>query len=95
MKDKIREEHTPYFTIQEEHRGEQAMQTFITPDIIDRMIQNGHFSMGRVEIKLSSKVATTEILMCLTKGEYFPISRFPRSLLLDEDSGESSKKYDP
>lgn len=95
MNDKMRAGHTPYFTIQEEHRGEEAMQISITPDIIDRMIQNGQFSMGRVEIKLSSRVATTEILMCLTAGEYFPISRFPRSLLLDEDSSESSKKYDP
>ncbi|KAL9047302.1 MAG: hypothetical protein Q9214_000088 [Letrouitia sp. 1 TL-2023] len=94
MKDKvhIHRGHIPYFTIQEEHRGEQATRVFITPDIIDRMIQNHQFSMGRIDIKLSSKLATTEIFMCLSEGEYFPISRFPRSLCLDEDSGESRSR---
>ena len=91
MKDKIQAGNKAYFVIQEEYRGQHAKQLHIEPDVIDRMIKGQRFSMEKAEIELSSKIATTEILLCLAVGKRFPISRFPRSLLQDEDSTERSK----
>ena len=91
MKDRLLTGHDLYFVIQEEHRGEQAKQAFISRDVIEQMIQKCQFKMNKVTIELSNKLASTEILLCLGTEGAFPISRFPRSLLQDEDASQSKK----
>lgn len=78
-----------YFIIQEEHRGQHAEQASITMDVIERMIRRRQFKMKSVSVRLSNKLAYTEILLHMGPGDVYPISRFPRSLLQDEDSKES------
>lgn len=91
MKDRLMTGHDLYFVIQEEHRGEQARQAFISRDVIEQMIQKCQFKMNKVTIELSNKLASTEILLCLGTEGAFPISRFPRSLLQDGDASQSKK----
>jgi len=75
----------PYFIIQEEHRSEEAQKLFIAHDIIERMIRERQFMMKAISVKLSSRLAVNEILLCLEPGRFYFISRFPRSLLQDDD----------
>ena len=77
-----------YFVIQEEHRGQEAQTIHITTNIISDMIQAGNFKM-KVHITLSTKLATTEIFLCLGNEGIFPISRFPRSLLENDHATPS------
>lgn len=51
--------------------------------------------MSPITLHLSEKFASTEISLCLSEGEEFPISRFPRSLLEDDDRHESPKSPIP
>ena len=78
-----------YFVIQEEHKGHSAKQAFITSDIIDTMIRKGKFEMSHINVELSDKITDTEILLCIGAEGKNPISRFPRSLLQDEDPKQS------
>ena len=89
MEDRMRARYDLYFIIQEEHRGEQAKQAFISPDVIERMIRTCQFKMSKINVELSNKLAATEISLCLGPEGPFPISRFPRSLLQDEDLSQS------
>lgn len=91
MKDRLQLGHDLYFVVQEEHRGYDAEQITLTSEVIERMIRNSQFKMNKVTVELSTKLATTEILLCLGKGSKFPISKFPRSLLQDEDARDTSK----
>ena len=80
--------------IQEQHRGQHAMKVHITPDIVSDMVVRGQFKM-KVRVELSNKLANTEILLCLGRGELFPISRFPRSLLEDGQAMPSMSTFRP
>jgi hypothetical protein len=75
----------PYFLVQEEHRSEAAYKLIIAHDIIEKMIRERQFAMKAVSVKLSSRLAVNEILLCLKPDYISPISRFPRSLLQDGD----------
>lgn len=46
--------------------------------------------MSRITVQLSNQLAATNISLCLDNGESYSISRFPRSLLQDEDYKKSS-----
>ena len=74
------------FIVQEEFRGRQAKYVTITSDVIERMIKHGQFKMNKVDVELSNKLANTEISLFFGSGDPCPISRFPRSLLQDDDS---------
>ena len=76
--------------IQEVHRENSAESAAISSDVIERMIRQGQFSMSKITLQLSSKLAETEISLCLSNAETYTISRFPRSLLQDEDYKRSS-----
>jgi len=77
------------FVVQEQHRGRHANSIAITPIVIDRMIGQRRFSLERISIRLSSKLAVTEMFLSIRDGELYMISRFPRSLLENEGVRES------
>ena len=89
MRNKLQSGYELYFVIQEEHRGQHAKQVSFSTDVIERMIHKRQFKMNNVNVQLSTKLACTEILLHLGPKDMYPISRFPRSLLQDEDSKES------
>lgn len=89
MRDKLHSGHKLYFVVQEEHQGQHAEQVSLSEDVIERMIRKRQFKMGNVSVLLSTKLAYTEILLHMGPGDVYPISKFPRSLLQDEDSKES------
>ncbi|KAL8635069.1 MAG: hypothetical protein Q9228_007406 [Teloschistes exilis] len=74
----------PAFIIQEKHSGQNAESREITPAAIDRMIGRRRFSLGKITLRLSSKLAVTEMFLTVNPGELLIISGFPRSLLQDE-----------
>ena len=82
-----------YFVIQEEHRGRYAKKVCITTDVIERMIRKDQFKMSNIRVELSNQLASTEILLHFGTEDIYPISRFPRSLLNDEDSRISQSRY--
>ena len=92
MRKKAESNGDPYFVIQEKHRGQHAKQVFISPDVIERMITQYEFRLGKITVELSSKLSETEISLCLREGEPYTISRFPRSLLQDESGRESKRQ---
>ena len=77
------------FVIQEDYREAFPESAVISTDVVERMIRLGQFSMNRITVQLSSQLATTTISLCLDNGESYTISRFPRSLLQDEDLKKS------
>ena len=89
MRNKLQSGCEVHFVIQEEHRGQDAKQVSFSTDIIERMICKRQFKMNKVSVLLSTKLASTEILLHMGPGDVYPISRFPRSLLHDEDRKES------
>lgn len=89
MRNKVQSGRELYFVVQEEHRGQHAKQAPLSIDVIERMIRKRQFKMGNVSAHLSTKLAYTEILLHMGPGDVYPISKFPRSLLQDEDSKES------
>ena len=73
-----------YFVVQEEHNGRKAEHIQITSELLSKMITRGHFQIEHW-IRLTSKVVNTEILLSLGRDGTYPISRFPRSLLEDQE----------
>lgn len=53
-------------------------------EVIQNMIMNAKFDLGPLEIPVSEKLANTSIALCLNRGEFFPISGFPRSLMQED-----------
>lgn len=92
MRNKLHSGHELSFVIQEEHQGQHAKQASISIDVIERMIRKRQFKMNTVSVQLSTKLAYTEILLHMGPGDVYPISRFPRSLLQDEDSKERTRQ---
>jgi len=76
MKDQLQSGHDLYFVIQEENRGHEARQAFITPDVIERMIRTSHFKMNQINVELSNNLATTDILLRFGAEWAFSISRY-------------------
>jgi len=77
------------FIVQEKHHGRHANSIAITPVVIDRMIGQRLFRMERISVRLSSKLAVTEMFLSIRENELYTISRFPRSLLENEGVRES------
>lgn len=73
-----------YFVVQEEHSGYDAVQIQITKEILDNMITRGHFKIDH-RVVLAIEKSNTEILLNLGPDDIHPISRFPRSLLADQE----------
>ena len=73
----------PHFVIEELQRG-WISELAVSSDVIDRMIRQRHFGMGKIVVHLSNKLATTKISLCLDGVEKYTVSRFPRSLLQDD-----------
>ena len=78
----------PYFVIQEKYFEHQAMKIIMSVDIIERMIRQSRFKMGKITVQLSSRLSETEMSLYLGDGAPFLISRFPRSLVQDDDVRE-------
>lgn len=78
------------FVIQEVYREAFSESAIISSGVIERMIRHGQFNMSRITVQLSSQLAVTRISLCLDDNESYTISRFPRSLLQDEDYKRSS-----
>ena len=89
LKEKLRNYKDLYFIIQEQHRGQQAKQITVTSELIERMVWKRQFKSANIDVKLSDKIAITEMYLCFGAEGSFPISRFPRSLLQDENMRES------
>ena len=75
--------------IQEKHREQHAKQAIMSSDVIERMVRQSQFKIGKIAVHLSSKLSESEIFLCFKDGEEYPISRFPRSLLQDDGARES------
>lgn len=78
----------PYFRIQEQHRERRhAVNKVIDASVIENMITRSNFNMEEFEIKVSDRHGDILISLALldvsSKPELFPISGFPRSLILD------------
>jgi hypothetical protein len=80
----------PYFIIQEEHHSEGAQKLPIAHDVIERMIRERQFTMRAASVKLSSRLAVNEIFLCIQSDQVYRISRFPRSLLQDDEFAGTS-----
>jgi hypothetical protein len=79
----------PFFRIHEKNRANAAVNSVITPDIIERMITRAQFSVHALEIYISLKHDKVSITLGFRnelshREEQFPISGFPRDLLMDD-----------
>jgi hypothetical protein len=78
---------SPYFMTTEQHQKDSGTPTLITKGVITSMIQESTFKVEKLTIDLSSKLAKTMISLCLDRGcEEYPISGFPRHLVIDEST---------
>jgi hypothetical protein len=86
----------PYFVIQEEHRSQQAERVLISQDVIETMISSCRFKMKLFSVKVSTRLAVSEILLSLTSNEMYHISHFPRSFLQDDsyNTGKYQANHD-
>ncbi|PKY01131.1 hypothetical protein P168DRAFT_329858 [Aspergillus campestris IBT 28561] len=92
-------DHEPYFLIREKRRERDAQMYLVKHKTISDMMQHGTFSMNKVEVRLTQRMAETEILFC-PEGDrshptYYPISGFPRCLLDEEVASPSKAKFTP
>ncbi|PLB46500.1 hypothetical protein P170DRAFT_457118 [Aspergillus steynii IBT 23096] len=87
--------HQAYFVIRERRREKDSQFYFIDEQVIGSMIRDGQFSMSKVEVRLTRRMAETEISLCLDgdrhQPTYYPISGFPRCLLEDEIAASATK----
>ena len=93
LRDKIQHGNDLFFVVQEEPRGRHAKQVCITNDVIERMVRKCQFKMSSILVELSNQLANTEIMLHFGANDIYPISRFPRSLLQDDDFKPSQSKY--
>ena len=89
LKEKLQSCKDLCFIIQEQYWGQQAKQITITSELIERMVWKRQFKLANIDVKLSDKIAITEMFLRFGAEGSFPISRFPRSLLQDEILRES------
>ena len=86
--------HDPHFLIREEGGDSDVppQEVHLDKKVINRMINDQQFRIDRgVHIRRSNKQSRTEISLCLTIGETYPISGFPRSLHADKGSPTASR----
>ncbi|KAI4204204.1 MAG: hypothetical protein LQ350_001395 [Teloschistes chrysophthalmus] len=92
LSEKMAPGRNPAFIIQEKHSGQNAESREITPAAISGMIGRRRFSLGKITLTLSSKLAVTEMFLTVNPGELLIISGFPRSLLQDEGVRERTRQ---
>lgn len=92
-------QHNPYFVIQERRMEHSARQIVLSPDVIERMIIDGIFSMDKIHIPLSDTRVETEIRFCFgdrpEEPVFYPISGFPRCFMEEMDKGNPCKLSPP
>ena len=93
LRDKIQHGNDLFFVVQEEPRGRHAKQVCMTNDVIERMVRKCQFKMSSIVVELSNQLANTQILLHFGANDRYPISRFPRPLLQDDDFKPSQSKY--
>ncbi|PVI00816.1 hypothetical protein DM02DRAFT_592134 [Periconia macrospinosa] len=93
IKDKGFVERSPFFLICERHSREHAQIRELSPEILYKMIYEGKFDMGKINITLENKLSDTEIYLCINENESFPISGFPRCLFQDERDQASTYSF--
>jgi hypothetical protein len=86
----------PYFRIHEQHREQRhAVNKVIDASVIEKMITTCKFDMEEFVVAVSDKHGDILISLALLglseRDELFPISGFPRSLILD--ALKSGKPY--
>jgi hypothetical protein len=79
----------PYFEICEDSLQLEKLKVTITTQVIRRMEDSATFDVGNVELSLLARTSIVNISLCLpysrdTRDRPFPISGFPRALVLDE-----------
>jgi predicted acylesterase/phospholipase RssA len=86
--DRADTDHNPYFVVSQRRKEKEAQQVIIRPHIVDKMIRDAHFSVGKTTLTLSDKMAESDISLCFgdqpTNPTFYPISGFPRRLF-EED----------
>jgi hypothetical protein len=74
----------PYFLFTEDgHPATLEKSQALSYDMIDRMATHGTFTMPRTTIHVSSKLSQSEILLYFNNKDAYPISGFPRSLIVE------------
>lgn len=76
----------PHFLIQEVNREHYSECVVVSSDVIERMIRRGQFSMSKITVQISREFAATNISLCLNNVDTYTISRFPRSLVQDDEN---------
>lgn len=80
-----------HFIVRDRSSPQNTQRILMSSNVISDLIYKSQWRMGRFEIKMSSLVALTEIVLVLKDNEEFPISGFPRRLQEDDKiSGEPS-----
>lgn len=84
--------HNPYFIIRERGKHHKAKQVILSTEHVDKMKDNGIFSLDRLDIQLSDRSVETEILFHLgdqsSRPVFYPISGVPRCLMEDSTRGK-------
>lgn len=76
----------PHFLIQEVNQEQYSESVVVSTDVIERMIRRGQFSMSKITVQISREFAYTNISLCLNDVDTYTISRFPRSLMQDDEN---------
>lgn len=58
---------------------------FIDAHVIQKMIMNASFELDPLIIPIANEFVVTMIALCLTPNNEYPISGFPRALVVLED----------
>lgn len=69
-----------------------GVEVKLEPGILDAMVTDCQFRTIRTNVFRWNTVAETSISICFTRGETFPISRFPR-LLTSEAHSQSMRTF--
>lgn len=77
----------PSFIIGEKNSTTEPLKIIITELLIQKMIMNASFEVETIKILVSNESAITTITLCISDGEEFSISGFPRALLSQEGNG--------
>ena len=71
----------PYLDINEKNTSSESLKVIIRQSVIQEMINNASFEIGKVKILVSNEFAVSTIALSFSDGEMYPISGFPRALL--------------
>lgn len=90
-------DHDSYFVILERWKEDEAQKTVIGAPVVDKMMRDAQFSFSQVTLRLSKRIAETNIALCFTDRSsepiFYPISGFPKHLLEEERKVHSRLRY--